>query len=441
MNPRRVLSVTLALLLAGMTAASGVRKIGAFHHRHAGERALVRADLSLAYERFLSALRWQPGDPVTHVLVGRVVQHALANGLPVEMLEGRDTLEQLAVGLGAIARGVALNPVDAWGWFQLANLYEGHLTFRVRRERMLAAGRSVLAGPGSPPAAAAVSGGGLEPEDVVAIAAALKARDLEPNYYIHHDFLANLYWDRGLREEAARQIRTSFSLTTRLQAHDVLSNDGLTMELADDILAGIDAASANRFIGPVMTSRARAELHARLGRLDEAIAAYQDLRETGDAALKAECDLALGRLEQKRERYRESIPLLRRAIEEEGGDVHGILALYYLGLAHAKLGEHEAAVPWLRRYVELLPDSIIGYLALAESVEALGRAEEADRIYIATVRRFPRSPGAYRRAIESLRRHGRAGEALLYAQGLRKVDPDDDSVESLIRDLEREAGR
>ncbi len=200
------------------------------------------------------------------------------------------------------------------------------------------------------------------------------------------------------------------------------------------MLAGIARAGSNEYLTTETVRRARAEMLVRLERNEEAIAAYSDLREVGGRELEAECDLAIGKLQQEAGRYRESVP-------SPGGRCRAWrkrlrpTALYYLGLAHTRLGEGDKAVVLLKEYLKLRPDSVAGYRALADALEGLGKSNEAEAMYIAAVRRFPDNPAAYRKAIDHLSRHGKVRDALAYAEGLEKVDPDHRRTEELLRRL------
>src|SRR5262245_22212558 len=120
MRTRRLLAAALLAGL-GLNTWSGVVKIVSFHHRHAAELALADAELDEAYRHLTQASRWQPDDSPTYVLISNVIHHAQANGIPLEPLEGHDAIGTFGVGLAAITRAVALNPADAWAWFNIVD--------------------------------------------------------------------------------------------------------------------------------------------------------------------------------------------------------------------------------------------------------------------------------------------------------------------------------
>lgn len=439
---RRPLLIGAILLLLALNTASGVSKIMAFVHRFQGERQLGVAELNDAFDSLRDAAAWQPGDSPTYVLIGRVIIIAQANGLPLEGLEGHGIAGTFSVGLGALARGISLNPADSWSWGNLASLYEGLRSARLRLETMRRAGEhaarggDTTAGPEQGAGQEAEKEIGLVPEDVLAAAATMMARRLDPGFSYYSDALAKIYWDRGLVADAGREIEDSFSLTPQLSAHPVLDLKGLAQTLGDSVLAGIERSSSNHSLPADTTLRARAEMLTRLSRNEEAIAAYRLLRDAGGPGVEAECDLAIGRLQQEQGRYRESVTSLE-AVAASGSGLRPV-ALYYLGLAYDRLGEGVKAESTLQEYLRLRPDALAGYWALAATLESLGKSDEAAAMYIAAVRRFPDNPAAYEKVIDQLSRHGRTREALAYAEGLMKIDPDRKHAGELLRRLRAE---
>lgn len=443
MRPRGLISALVMSLLA-LNTWWGATKVVAFRHRYRGEMALASADLNQAYLSFRSTLAWQPGDPQSHVLIGRVIQLAQANGLPIEAIEGHQAIEALGIGVAAVAQGISLNPADSWAWFNLGDLYQGFRTGKRRIEMMKRAGEAAgstegTAGPTQVSRETPAEPPGLGPEDSITVAAALKALELEPDYFFHHDFLARLYFERGLTAEAAREIRESLALWSRVEAHPILEDADLVRELAEPILEGIDRSATSAYAGPVMAARGRGRILEKLGRFSEAVAAYEELRRIGDEEIAAECDLELGALEQRRGRFAESLEYLDRAAGAAPDSTYGIWALYHMGLAHSRLGERQKAVDFFRKHLERAPESLPGYLALAGELEQVGQSAEAERLYVSAVRRFPDVPTTYLKVIDQMRRHGKAKQALLYAEALRKVSPDYEDAEKLIQELSVEA--
>ncbi len=405
--------------LVALNTLSGTAKIQGFRHERAAEQALAQSRLDDAYSGFQSALNWQPGDARACAQLGRVVQLALSNSIPLEVLPDGSPQAMLGLGLERAALGIAINPGDSRGWFGLAGLYQSYRARRVRTERMLRAGASA----GQEPAASDAVIPGMRPEDRLAVAATLKAVELQPEMFHYHDYLAGLYWRDGFVQLAGDALRESLALRPRLEAHEVLGDRDLSHALAEEILEGLERGATNRFAGPLMAARARAEMLERLDRLEEALAAYEELRRAGGERLEGPYNLALGKLDQRRGLYRESIPRLLRAVELGGDGGSASWALYHLGVAHSKLEEHGVASDFYRRFIEREPDRPHGYLGLGWELETLRQVEEAEALYREALERFPDNEGLYRRLIRVLKSTGRVQEAEAYSQLLPRIPP------------------
>jgi tetratricopeptide (TPR) repeat protein len=434
---RRLLAL-LVVALAMANTVAGVRRIIAFSHVYGAERTMARAQGDATLDHLEKAVWWQPGDATPYLLIGQVVLQAQANGLPLRKLEGRQTLEVFGFGLASIAQGIDRNPADAWGWFKVATLYQAIRPATERMEKMLRAGRAVIEGTSPPPAPERPRG--LDALDRVSIAAARQAYELEPGYYFHQDFMADLYWRRGMEQEAAGAIRASLALTPALPAHHLMENARFVTDLAVPILEGLDEAARNQYVDKVSYLRARAEVLEKLERYDEASAAYAQMGENGARELRQESDVEVARLMQLRQRFSDSLAPLGRA-ERLGTDTYwGASAVLYTGVAQAETGDHAAARGTFERYLKLAPDSVVGYELLVRELQALGRPAEAEKIALAAVRRFPRLPHLYESVIALMRAQGKSRDAIPYAAALRKVG-DRDRADQLLEELEREAGK
>lgn len=432
---RRLGALAVALLLVANTAV-GITRIAAWIHRHRAERSLEFAELDRALGHLEAAAWWRPADEPNYLLMGQVVQQAQANGLPLRRFEGRQTLEVFGFGLASVAHGIALNPADAWAWFNLASL---HQSVRVATERlalMRRAGEAALRGEVPKPPEPRQ---GLDALDIVSLAAVRQALHLEPEFFFYHDFMADLYWKRGMTEDAAREIRASLALTPSLSAHGMMENMEFVRAMSGPILAGLEEAGRNRYVERELFLRARASLFEKLERWDEASATYAELRTIGGLDVEQESDVAVARLLQRQERWRESLEPLARAVRAGAGTAWGAWALYYRGQAESHLGDHAAARATFEKYLVLAPESVGGYEALARELIALGRPADATAIAIAAVRRFPHMPHLYEQVVSLMRAQGRPREAIPYAMALRKVGGDPERAERLVQELEQEA--
>ena len=439
----RLIAVGVLVVLTGVNTWSGIAKIRTHIYRETANQALLETQMNLAMDQLLGAVSALPDDPQSYIQMGDLLGRTMASGDPLLKYAEKDPEDSFGIAVAAMGNAIARNPADPYGWFNMATLYQTHRSSRSRETLMRLAGESVR----SPEAAARYAEltrprVGLDPEDVVTIAGVRMAIELHPDAHSYHDYLARLYWDRGFKEEAGKEIRRGFALTPRLEAHkSVLEDEEMREGLAGDILAGIEDSTADRFIGPVHTVRARAEMLSKLDRHEEAIAAFNELRAVGGEELAAECDLELGKLEQQRERWRESIPMLERAASADGGESPwATYALWHLGRAHVKLGNEERGLEYFREFMGRAPMALEGYLSTGETLEALGRDEEAEAVYIAAARKFPRIPETYRRVVAIMRKNGKNRQAIPWAEGLRKLDPTNESVERLMQELGGLAG-
>ncbi len=425
----QAIALTILVLLNGY---SGAAKIFAFRNGWTGSKALAHAELDLAYSRFRAALAWQPGNEPYQVIVGRVIRTAQSNGVPLEALEGHQPIDVLGVGVDAVTSAIAMNPADAWAWFNLAEVYGGFRFGRIRLDRMRSAGEAAALGAPDHTKASEPAAVGLDPEDRIAAAATMKALELEPEFFFYHDFLAKLYWDRGLKEAAGREIRESFALMPRLEVHPLRDNPRILEELANPILEGIDRAALNPSLDPSLALRARADVLELLGRSREAIAAWEDLARRDASAHAIECDLNIGKLHQRLGEFKESIPFLERVLGRDSGVGGGREALSLLAQAHARLSDHQQAIAYLKRYLASEPGALHAYLRLGDELEAAGNPSEAEQVLVTAVRKFPDEPVAYEGVIASLVRHGKIEEAKLYAEALRHKDPASKTAEALL---------
>jgi len=426
----------LALLAANTWAAAG--RIVAFLHRYRGEKALAAAELSVAYERLELATAWQPGDAPGYILIARTIVSSQANGVPIRALDGKEATERLAIGVGALARAISLNPSDAWAWFNLGELYRGYQSGRGRLERLKAVVKANTPGAGPTAPAAKAPARGSQPEDRVMAAAALMAESLEPNFYFYHDFLALLYHERGLLTEAAREIEWSFVITPSPDAHSVLGRPGLAEDLSEAILRGIERAGTGPLADPLTAARGRAEILELIGRNDEAIQAFRLLGAMDGKEQAISSDLAVARILQSEGKYEESLAWLGRVRQADpNGDVAGA-AFYSLGIAHSRLGDHKKAVDELRRFLTKSPASLNVLMELANELLEVGQRAEAEKIYLAAVRNFPDDPEAYVALIQHLLRERRTQEAFGYVERLKSIAPEDDRAGGFLRQIEDE---
>lgn len=163
------------------------------------------------------------------------------------------------------------------------------------------------------------------------------------------------------------------------------------------------AAGLSGRIGEVVVQRAIAL--EKSGQLPEAMAAYRkglavpfDDPQQRAWALRRLADLLL-----RTKRHEEAIPVLGDAIKASPDDLvpYGLLAT-----AYRRSGKHQeeldTAVAWLGLLEKVLPDDNVtranALFHIADAHEALGRAEEALKVYLEGVEAVPDGPNAYHAA-------------------------------------------
>ena len=424
MTRRQLVHAGLVLLLLVNTWA-GIARIGFFITRYAGEHALALARMDEAVDGLEASIWWQPGNAPSHILLARAVHLSMANGLHLKAWPGATTGDLLAAGTVLVTHGVTLSPADAWAWFNLAQVYRGYQLGDQRRSRLLGLSRD-QEGISEP--------SGLAPGDDVIIAASLMAQALEPAFFFYRDFLAQLYLRRSLLEEAEGEMRESFRLMPLRSAHGSLDDDTIR-RLAGPVEEGIRFAAAGSHVSPVLIARSWAEFHQVLGRDEEAIAAWQDLRALAGEAVWDECDYQAARLYQGLGRHEESLPILERVVADGGGGSWRAGSLLLLARARSHQGDHRAALEVLADYRDVLPRSFRPLIYMAREWELIGDMDEAGRLYRATARRFPGEPGAWTNYISFLRRQDKTREALGEAQEFLRRHPDDPQAGKLAEDL------
>ncbi len=424
MTRRQLVHAGLVLLLLVNTWA-GIARIGFFITRYAGEHALALARMDEAVDGLEASIWWQPGNAPSHILLARAVHLSMANGLHLKAWPGATTGDLLAAGTVLVTHGVTLSPADAWTWFNLAQVYRGYQLGDQRRSRLLGLSRD-QEGISEP--------SGLAPGDDVIIAASLMAQALEPAFFFYRDFLAQLYLRRSLLEEAEGEMRESFRLMPLRSAHGSLDDDTIR-RLAGPVEEGIRFAAAGSHVSPVLIARSWAEFHQVLGRDEEAVVAWRDLRALAGEAVWDECDYRSARLYQRLDRYAESLPFLERVVADGGGGIFRARSLQLLARARSNEGDHRAALEVLAEYRDALPRSFRPLIYMAREWELIGDMDEAGRLYRATARRFPGEPRAWTSYIRFLRQQGQVREALLEAEEFTRRHPDDPQAGKLVEDL------
>jgi len=433
---RALYALALAALLAGSVWSGTARMMG-FIHRYKGEHALTHGEVDEAYADLVAATQWQEANATNWMMIGRVIHIAQSNAVRLTALKGKEPGEVAAESLAATIRGLHLNPSDAPAWFNVAQAYDAYHSARTRIDRLKAMVKAAQAGEDPAVARKEMDARNLSSEDLMIIASTLKASELEPEFSFYHDFLAKLYWDRGLLDDAGREIRQAFSMTPQLFAHPWITDTKFAGDLEEPILEGIDLAATNPFVDPLAARLARAEVFETVGRIADAIEVYKGLRLLGDPDVEKECLLRMGKLLLGEKDYEAGIRLLERLVELDGDRLRGSIAQYHLALAYSDLGDHEKAVQLFKRHLHRMVGSSTVLLSYAAELEAIGQDTEAEKIYIGLIERHEEDSRPFVKLVELLTRKRRYVEAMRYAQRLAEEIPDSNEADSLLEALRR----
>ncbi len=232
-------------------------------------------------------------------------------------------------------------------------------------------------------------------------------------------------WPRLAQE--ASSLRDSSSQEVRAAAETLYAEALANQGRVDDALEILSAEASE--IGAQRRLARRVELLHEHDRGSEA----DDLLGTLAASGEHEDLFFAAQVYQRLELFSDSIPLLERLLDKQQDSTQ---ALFLLGAAHERLGDHEQAVATFRRLLELAPDhaptlNYLGYMwaevgeNLAEAVSLIRRAVALDP-----------DNGAY---VDSLGwayfQLGRYGEARGHLEWAVRLIPDDATILEHLGDL------
>jgi tetratricopeptide (TPR) repeat protein len=211
-----------------------------------------------------------------------------------------------------------------------------------------------------------------------------------------HELVAQLYIERarlsGAVEDwaaASRTLETAFSLAPA-GSGPILTRAELDLSLhqlerAEAALAQLDQAAILTGSDRLRATVARAELAAQRDRLDVAAQAYAEAVSLGAEPGAYAAQLAL--LDRKQGRFDEALAKLEQARSESRNDRGRAWAMLQAGLVEWERGRPEAALAHYDAAAQQFPGWWLIDEHRAEALTALGRAEEAEAIYLSVVER------------------------------------------------------
>ena len=135
--------------------------------------------------------------------------------------------------------------------------------------------------------------------------------------------------------------------------------------------------------------------------------------------------LAVGNQAVRSGKYTLAVEAFERSLDrvekdsKQAGDIN-----LRLGETYRRMGKREAAVPYLRRSKELLPDNAVAARTLALVLDSMGKVEEASREYRVVLARDPNNGVAMNNLAFLLAQNGgNLDEALTLAQHAQQLLP------------------
>jgi Flp pilus assembly protein TadD len=173
-------------------------------------------------------------------------------------------------------------------------------------------------------------------------------------------------------------------------------------------------------------------LYLRLGRVDEAVAAYRQALKLDPQFVSAWVNLAdawraQGREQEVEATLREGLAKLPRSPD----------LLHALGLAQVRKGDRSAALKSLGDAARLAPERSRYAYVWAVALHAAGRSDEAVAALRAADRRHPYDVAILRTLVSIQRERGETRAALDSARKLAEALPDDPRVKTLVDELSR----
>ena len=173
-------------------------------------------------------------------------------------------------------------------------------------------------------------------------------------------------------------------------------------------------------------------LYLRLGRFDEAVAAYRQALKLDPQFVQAWVNLAdawrvQGREKETEQTLREGLAKLPRSAD----------LLHALGLAQVRKGDKAAALNSLAQAARLAPERSHYAYVWAVALHSAGRAKEAVAALREADKRHPHDLAILGTLISIEREMGDSVAALGHARKLAAALPDDPQVKALVAELSR----
>ena len=224
-----------------------------------------------------------------------------------------------------------------------------------------------------------------------AISALEKAAQMRPQDATTQEYLAEMYQDLGANEKAIHHLERANSLRPR--------NTRILVNLA---IACSEVGRNGRAIELLKVAVALqpefATVHLNLGVVYNRIGQYDSGIQYLNKALEIEPDnphasTNLGLAFRAQGRYAEAIAQFAKALELQGENANA-MAYLNVGNTYYDMREHEKAIPYFQKAVELNPNHANPHLLLGLSYRALKRGDQAMVYFKKTLELEPNHPQA-----------------------------------------------
>ncbi|ODA66440.1 TPR repeat-containing protein YrrB [Methyloligella halotolerans] len=223
--------------------------------------------------------------------------------------------------------------------------------------------------------------------------------------------------------------------SVRMRAGELLAGaplDALSRRQKDALKRAQEAfVAAQNLNADRPESRGRlADFYVRQGRLDEAEQEYEAALRLNPAYGTAAVNLA--DLYRRQGQDEKGAEVLRKAIEaapEEGAIYHA------LGLTLVRLKQQEEALEALKKAAELAPDRPRFAYVYAVGLNSMGRKQEAMTVLEESLERHPHDRETLMMLLNFASETGQMDKALVYAERLAEIDPDNQELQTLIQAL------
>jgi tetratricopeptide (TPR) repeat protein len=230
---------------------------------------------------------------------------------------------------------------------------------------------------------------------------------------------------RGVRVEAARVLADVPDEQIPVEWRS--ARGPALKEYVDSLKADADWAASNVNLG---------NLYLRQGRLDEAIAAYQRALVLDELYPGGYLNLADAYRQARRDADGEKTLRAAMARMPRNADFH-----HALGLLLVRKGDKPAALQSLAQAARLAPDNVRYAYVQAIALNSMGKRAEALALLRATQARHPDDLDTLNALVSIQAEAGDARGALVYAEKMAVLMPDDPSVRRLLADLKARAAR